>query len=110
MPETVQMAKCDFCGKTYARWNAAVKHEKICYYNPERRACATCANMVAKDHGYYDDEHEQRVPIFVPECDIELDVVEDTKERHEYKSDCPGWELRTATGTVKFGRTRIEKV
>lgn len=36
MPYKVTRYKCDFCRRTYARNSDAIKHEIICYLNPNR--------------------------------------------------------------------------
>lgn len=41
---------CDFCPvkKRYATSTTGKNHEKTCFYNPERRACATCGNFTVE--------------------------------------------------------------
>ena len=34
--------KCDYCGKIYQSKPGATGHEKKCFWNPEKRACASC--------------------------------------------------------------------
>jgi hypothetical protein len=45
MKEKIQPAKliyhCDFCRRTNYDVNAMIRHEKICYYNPDRE-CPIC--------------------------------------------------------------------
>jgi hypothetical protein len=115
MPEIIQKAKCDYCGKLYAKWNSAVKHEKECYYNPAMRACCTCANMVAgefEDH-YLSGGEDRVMIVFTKQCweDHDLQQLDyDVHMERCLQNNCEFWELRTAIGTVKFGRTKIEKV
>lgn len=37
--------KCEYCRKHFASKNYAEKHEKICYYDGEKKACPTCAHF-----------------------------------------------------------------
>ena len=53
---------CDFClrKRRFAHRGTAVRHEMRCFYNPIRKACATCAHysyerpVYEHDTGYYD--------------------------------------------------------
>lgn len=40
--EQVNVWKCSFCNKTSFHKGTVNKHEKICFYNPATRSCATC--------------------------------------------------------------------
>lgn len=40
--EKVNVWKCSFCKKTSFHKGSIKKHEKICFYNPATRSCATC--------------------------------------------------------------------
>lgn len=40
--EKVNVWKCSFCKKTSFHKGSINKHEKICFYNPATRSCATC--------------------------------------------------------------------
>lgn len=40
--EKVNVWKCSFCKKTSFDKGTINKHEKICFYNPATRSCATC--------------------------------------------------------------------
>lgn len=40
--EQVNIWKCSFCKKTSFHKGSINKHEKICFYNPATRSCATC--------------------------------------------------------------------
>lgn len=40
--EQVNVWKCSFCKKTTFHKGSINKHEKICFYNPATRSCATC--------------------------------------------------------------------
>lgn len=42
-PRTIQEYKCDFCYKNTRRKQTMVRHERICFKNPNRE-CETCQN------------------------------------------------------------------
>lgn len=41
----IKAYQCDFCKKYYKHKSSAKRHEKICYYNPNNKACLTCGNF-----------------------------------------------------------------
>ncbi len=41
----IKAYQCDYCNKYYKHKSSAKRHEKICFYNPENRACITCDNF-----------------------------------------------------------------
>lgn len=43
--KTRTIFQCDFCGKMLLTKSIILKHEKICFYNPESKSCATCKNL-----------------------------------------------------------------
>ena len=57
--KTYPKFKCDFCKKRAVK-AAMIKHEKICWYNPNRE-CRTCEGLgytIGLDmNGYDTDEH-----------------------------------------------------
>jgi hypothetical protein len=117
MPEIIHKAKCNYCGKLYARWNSAIKHELKCNYNPENQACVTCANLLATEveQHYLAGGEDCSTTEITKQCDGDHDIetVNDfLGPRHErcLQRNCDFWEQRTVKGTVKFGRTKIEKV
>ena len=52
-PITRKRFKCDFCNKVTARKSTMERHEKICYYNPNR-VCEWCDNV-----GYWGNGHDE---------------------------------------------------
>lgn len=45
---------CDFCKKVFANKTYCEKeHEPICFFNPQRKSCGTCARYIG--HSIYDD-------------------------------------------------------
>ena len=65
---------CDFCKKTTARKSTMERHEKICYYNPDR----VCPNQFCDDDGnqcYPADEYEE-----CPYCKTWKDVQEEMQQ------------------------------
>ncbi len=71
MPREVRAYKCEYCDKVYINKPSAASHEKKCFWNPEKRACATCLNP-----------YDRRCV----ETDSDLTV------KGELKSNCPMWE------------------
>lgn len=47
MPEKIEAWQCDFCDRKYTTKSNAKRHEKVCIFNPEVKACITC------EHSYY---------------------------------------------------------
>lgn len=42
----ITVCKCDFCGKLLVNVTQMKNHEnKLCFYNPESKSCATCDNL-----------------------------------------------------------------
>jgi hypothetical protein len=38
--------ECEYCGKIYYKSRSSCRsHEQICYWNPGRKACASCGNL-----------------------------------------------------------------
>jgi hypothetical protein len=66
---------CEFCPRKKARMSKSrtAKHESICFYNPERKACATCGNLERYEeiyntlHDGQDFEHSY----FVQNCKVD---------------------------------------
>ncbi len=47
---------CDHCNKKYFIKSACLKHEKLCFKNPENfRPCFDCKYLEKKDYKYYYD-------------------------------------------------------
>lgn len=46
MPKEIQVTRylCEFCEKEYKHKSSARTHEKICFLNPEVKACRSCKN------------------------------------------------------------------
>lgn len=59
MPRQIKAYLCDFkCGNKACTSRAAVvKHEKICFRNPEMRACRTCEHLVKDSDTVYNPHH-----------------------------------------------------
>lgn len=115
MSHTILKFRCDTCEREYSTLKGAEKHEKICYYNPSRKACITCIHLVAYQN---DDVNYQEFGevISMPgghsvQCELGLDI-EDTgmcngSIDHVMKSNCSGWELRNNQGTYQFGKVML---
>jgi hypothetical protein len=79
MPNQVTMYECSYCyRRRYSHESSAKQHEKKCFWNPERRACASC------DH----QDNETR------KCSV---CGWDLSKKTELRSDCPFYcEIQTA--------------
>lgn len=80
---------CDFCpkGKRNMRTKkGCFRHEKNCYYNPARRACASCAHFTKIPHvnDYETGFHEGG-----PEC--AEDFFRRDPEDGQLRVDCEKW-------------------
>lgn len=80
---------CDFCTrkKRFSSITGANRHEKRCFYNPVRMACASCRHLV-KDR--YDPEDGSGGI----SCEKDLLPVPATEESPEraFRSECAAWE------------------
>jgi hypothetical protein len=86
--KTITAYRCEYCGKVYISKQYAKKHEGICFYNPERKACATCAfpyYMLADQTNPYSEEHERL-------CKKRNNI------RHKLKHDCPNYKNASKAG------------
>ena len=72
MPVEIKAYLCEHgCGKVSRHKSSMSSHERRCWWNPERKACASC--------GWQDEE--RYCPVY------ELDLT----EKSSLKSDCLGW-------------------
>lgn len=88
---------CEFCPRKKARMSKSktVTHEAICFYNPARKACVTCAHF-SNGEGYHDTcwggEHQQ-TSYRTNEC--ELDVIANAtgpdNPAGDLQHDCAKW-------------------
>lgn len=84
---------CDFCNREYVNIDIAQKHEKMCYRNPSRRACATCR--------FWERDFEER-HFLEGGYDVTRDVweswceagVESDAAGLELKHDCELWQAK----------------
>lgn len=75
MPFEIKAYGCEHgCGKIYRSRSSAVSHEKRCWWNPARRACASC--------GHQDEDRHCAV--------YEIDL----SQKASLRSGCPGWILK----------------
>lgn len=51
MPKEITRYKCDHCKKNYAHKSSAIAHEKICFFNREKRACPSCLHFNGNYYG-----------------------------------------------------------
>ena len=83
MTKQVVAFVCEFCPrkKRFAVKGAATRHENSCFYNPARRACATCENLTL-------------VPLEAPSCAKGiLPIVGGPEEPDQVMTaDCAEWE------------------
>jgi len=66
MPVKVTKYRCGFkCGKmAMGSESAALKHESMCYKNPENKTCATCTNAI------YEQDSDGFMRWFIRDCKI----------------------------------------
>ena len=88
---------CDYCPRKrrFAARGTAVRHESRCFYNPIRKACASCAHFEmlrgSRDHetGYFEDGG--------PYC--AKGALNDGPEiRTQLRSECELWEPKVVVG------------
>lgn len=84
---------CDFCpprkarrfaGKSYAK-----RHEDNCFFNPARRACATCEHFCKPEKDISDDGF----PIWSDMYCCE-DAFNKSGEEDPRRFNCPAWKMR----------------
>lgn len=52
MPIEVKRYKCTYCQKRVrAKKSDIVKHESICFYNPDVKSCSTCDHRTTDENG-----------------------------------------------------------
>ena len=85
---------CDFCPrkKRFAHRGTAVRHEAQCFYNPVRKACATCANF---EFVPYYNEYDTGYSEGGPYCSKDL-LISDPEKPNQMRADCEGWEPKHA--------------
>ena len=72
MPSEIKAYECEHgCGKFYRSKSSAVSHEKRCWWNPARRACASCGNQ----------DEDRYCPVY------ELDL----SQKGALRAGCLGW-------------------
>jgi len=77
----VMINQCDFCKKVSFHKSNLRQHEKICFFNPETRSCATCIwfSPLIVEVGY------------PAECYlVEIEEVEEGTRR-KLKTECDKW-------------------
>lgn len=73
--------ECEHCKKIrYMNKYQMRGHEKICWYNPENKACNTC------EHNYYDNRG--RI------CELGIKN-EDGTNKSKPQVDCESWQLKS---------------
>jgi hypothetical protein len=91
--KTVTAYICDFCPrkKRFAASVTAKKHEAQCFYNPVRRACATCVHYSYEKPIYESETGYSEGGNF---CAKDMLNVLTEEVTTELRSECDGWELR----------------
>ena len=86
---------CDFCPmgkrKRFATRSGATRHERQCFYNPLRRACASCSHFFFEK---YDHETGEGGPF----CDLDA-LNRDPEALTVLRSECQLWADRPQAGT-----------
>ncbi len=84
---------CDYCPKKRARRFAgksyAARHEKNCFWNPARRACATCEHFGKPEKEINDDGYSYWSDMYCAE-----DAFNKSSEEDPRRFDCPSWKLK----------------
>lgn len=99
MPKEVTAFVCIYCPRKhrFAVRGAALRHEATCFYNPIRRACATCKHFTYLP-AYY--EPETGYGEGGPTCDLGL-FANDPEASTPLGSECDKWEAREAQEPAK---------
>ena len=85
MPKKITAYACKFsCGHRVTTKKKSIEnHEKICFGNPERRACKTCKYHEFDMDGNYCIKEEKNIDFTPPEM----------FEKKGLCFNCPGWEV-----------------
>ena len=76
MPTPVIMFECSHCQRRkYSHESSAKQHEKRCYWNPAKKACASCGNQ----------DNETR------KCTV---GGWDLSDKSQLRRDCPLWTMK----------------
>ena len=97
----IKAYQCDYCKKYYKHKSSAKRHEKICFYNPENRACITCDNfktdyetVYVRPHGnqnYGDADYDVRYNY----CDYDEKSFDTNEEwSKSFQNHCEHWKHR----------------
>jgi len=94
MSTEVKAFVCDFCPrkKRFAARGTAERHERRCFYNPVRRACASCAHFKLEPYYY---ESDTGYSDGGPSCAVDA-LNRDPKALTVLRSECQLWEPKPA--------------
>jgi len=51
---------CEHCSRGHWKKQDCIKHEKICFYNPENQKCGSCVSF-KKSSEYWCDDYEKHL-------------------------------------------------
>lgn len=91
--------KCDHCGKWYLNKGHAVRHEKMCFHNPEnKRPCFNCKHLVKKDtHVEYEYGNQPYTLLFceakqcftyTPKNELKKNIIELGDDQQPMPKEC----------------------
>ena len=72
----VKRYQCDHCDKVFASKSYTLKHEDICFYNPQTKSCITCKNFIPEIQNNLNDR----------ECSIDMWPL-----KNKLKTNCNGY-------------------
>lgn len=96
--------RCPYCRKSWAHKATAAKHMTVCFADPERRTCKTCAHDVAPVFTAPDDYEERHCAKGLdqgPSCigcgehpeACGCDIGYRTRPATQLRVLCPAWEV-----------------
>ena len=97
MPKKITAYQCEYgCGFYRITKKSVINHEKWCFWNPARRACASCENREEYEETIYNPYHGGNPG----STDYEIKCVwcsvyeTDLYKKENLKHDCPKWAER----------------
>lgn len=95
MPVKITAFSCTWkCGRNVTTSKSRMaKHEEICFNNPKRRACQTCANLKFEWNTIYDPHHGGNPG--ASDYDVRekyCEVLGHNFSKVKFQCECPKWE------------------
>lgn len=104
MPKSVNAFACSFdCGRRLTKSRSYMTaHEKVCFHNPERRACQTCAHFSLGSDTVYNPYHGGNPGSTDFEVNFNYCFAKE-EELKERQFNCPQWEPSEAIRAARKG-------